>query len=332
MQLNKNIKIFINYFFGPILFAWLLFSIYNHIKNQQQLEASWQQIQASFNSGQILYLVSSCLLIIANWGLEALKWKLSVTQIHPITFLQAFKAVLSGVTFSVTMPNRVGEYLGRVLYLPEGSRLKTISVTLVGSFAQLLTTLLTGTAGLIILKKHLLTAYPDLAIWYQFVWYGLLVVVAILLVLYYNVSLTVYVFNKWIGNKKYLYLVEALSGFDKKLLTQILLLSGLRYLVFIIQYVLLFYLFQVHISAVLILWVMSLVFLAMAAIPSIALVEIGVRGEISLKLMGMFSTNSLGIGLTSITVWFINLIVPAMIGSLLLLNIKIFTRKNSRLR
>ena len=194
MQLNKNIKIFINYFFGPILFAWLLFSIYNHIKNQQQLEASWQQIQASFNSGQILYLVSSCLLIIANWGLEALKWKLSVTQIHPITFLQAFKAVLSGVTFSVTMPNRVGEYLGRVLYLPEGSRLKTISVTLVGSFAQLLTTLLTGTAGLIILKKHLLTAYPDLAIWYQFVWYGLLVVVAILLVLYYNVSLTVYVF------------------------------------------------------------------------------------------------------------------------------------------
>jgi predicted lipid-binding transport protein (Tim44 family) len=71
-----------------------------------------------------------------------------------------------------------------------------------------------------------------------------------------------------------------------------------------------------------------MIFLAMAIVPSIALVEIGVRGEISLKLMGMFSVNSLGIGLTSITVWFMNLIIPAIIGSVLLLNIKIFKKRN----
>ena len=327
MQVNKSIKIFINYFFGPLLFAWLVFSIYQSIKSQPQIEVSWQQIKHSFQSVQIIYLLIATLLIFVNWGLEAQKWKLSVASIQRISFMQAFKAVLSGVTFSVSMPNRVGEYLGRVLYLPEGLRLKTISVTLVGSFAQLLTTLSAGVVGLIVLKKQLLTSYPDMVIWYQFILYGLLALVIVLILLYFNVAGAVSLFNKWIRNRRYLYLVEALSDFNAPLLLQILLLSCLRYCVFIVQYLLIFYLFEVNVSAVIIVWVMSVIFLAMAIVPSIALVEVGIRGEISLKLMGIFSANSLGIGLTSVTVWFMNLIVPAIIGSLLLVNIKIFKRR-----
>jgi hypothetical protein len=73
---------------------------------------------------------------------------------------------------------------------------------------------------------------------------------------------------------------------------------------------------------------MSTVFLAMSIVPSIALVEVGLRGEISIRLMGLFSANTLGIGFTSITIWFINLILPAIIGSLLLLNLRVFKRKN----
>jgi len=328
MQVNKSIKIFINYFFGPLLFAWLVFSIYQSIKNQPQMEVSWQQIKHSFQSVKIFYLLAALLLIFVNWGLEAQKWKLSVASIEKIGFTQAFKAVLSGVTFSVSMPNRVGEYLGRVLYLHEGSRLKTISVTLVGSFAQLLTTLFLGTIGLIVLKKQLLITYPGMIIWYQFILYGLIVLVIVLVLLYFNVAGTVSLFNKWIRNSKYLYLVESLSNFHGQLLAKILCLSFLRYCVFIVQYILIFYLFEVNVSVAIVVWVMSVIFLSMAVVPSIALVEIGIRGEISLKLMGIFSANSLGIGLTSVTVWFINLIVPAIIGSLLLVNIKIFKKKN----
>src|SRR5215203_3240268 len=114
MRLNRKFKIFINYFLGPLLFAWLVFSIYHQVKKQPQLEESWHQIRASFQSTKILYLVFAVLLIPVNWGIEALKWQLSVRHIYPIRFHQAFKAVLSGVSFSVTMPNRVGEYLGRI--------------------------------------------------------------------------------------------------------------------------------------------------------------------------------------------------------------------------
>ncbi len=326
MQVNKNIKIFTNYFLGPVLFAWLAFSIYTQIKHQPQLEVTWQQIKGSFQSVNILYLMVAVLLIFVNWGLEAWKWQLSVAGVHPIGFFQSYKAVLSGVTFSVSMPNRVGEYLGRVVYLPEGSRLKTISVTLVGSLAQLLTTVFGGTIGLVVLKPQLLAANKDWYFWYQFLIYGLVGLVAILTLFYFHVSSAVLLFRRWISRKKYLYLVEALGSFHAGLLSKILLLSLLRYGVFVVQYLLVFHLFGVNVPAAIIVLVMSVVFLVMAVVPSIALVEVGVRGEICLKLMGLFSANSLGIGLTTITVWFINLIIPAMIGSLLLLNIRIFQK------
>src|SRR3712207_4050342 len=74
-----------------------------------------------------------------------------------------------------------------------------------------------------------------------------------------------------------------------------------------------FHFFHVEVAALTIVPVMSVVFMALAIIPSIALLEVGLRGKLSLRLMGLFSMNSLEIGLTSVTVWFINLIIPAII-------------------
>jgi hypothetical protein len=328
MQMNKNIKIFINYFLGPLLFAWLSYSIYRQIVKQPQLEDSWLRIRQSFQSYKINYLIGAIFLITVNWGLEAWKWMISVRTFYPIKFMQAYKAVLSGVSFSVTMPNRIGEYLGRIVYLPEGNRLKTISVTLVGSFSQLLITVFAGTIGFIFLKSSLVGQFPQLKIWYQFILYGLILVLIIMGLVYFNVAGTVTLFNRWIKNKHYIYLIEALQNFHNKLLLRLLGLSLLRYMIFIIQYVLVFYLFEVNVSVTTIATVMSVVFLAMAVIPSIALVEVWLRGEISIKLMGLFSLNTLGIGFTSVTVWFINLILPAIAGSLLLLSLRVFKNEN----
>jgi hypothetical protein len=116
VQLNKNIKIFLNYFLAPLLFAWLLFSIYRQIHSQANIEASWLHIKSSLQSTKIINLGIVVLLMIVNWGIEARKWQYLIAPIYSISFARAFKAILSGVSFSVTMPNRIGEYLGRVLY------------------------------------------------------------------------------------------------------------------------------------------------------------------------------------------------------------------------
>ncbi len=327
MQLNKSIKFFLNYFLGPVLFVVLAFSIYQQIIHQPQLEETWHNIRQSFFSGNFVYIVFAVLLIAVNWGLEAWKWMLLVNNIRPVRFLQAYKAVLSGVSFSVALPNRVGEYLGRMLYMPPGSKLKTISATIVGSMAQLIITLVTGFFGLVIIHAQLLKQYPRFFIWYYFIAYGVLFYLIVLLFLYFNVRGGVALIKRWVKARKYLYLVESLGNFNSAFLVRLLLISFVRYLVFLLQYLLIFKAFEVDVSITNLTLVMSVVFLALAVIPSVALIEIGLRGEISLKLLGIFTLNSLGVGLTTIAVWFLNLIIPALIGSLFLLNIKL-TNKN----
>ena len=328
MVRNKTIKIFLNYFLGPALFVGLSFSIFQQIRHQPHLTQSWQEIKAGFTSYKVLYLLFAVVLIFVNWGIETWKWRLLVGSVRPLSFFKAYKAVLSGVSFSIALPNRIGEYIGRMMYQPEGGRLKTISLAIVGSLAQLLVTLLFGIIGLIALKKQLLIAYPQFVIWYQFILYGLIFLLALIALFYFEVSAVVRFFSRWLNSHRFLYLVEALQNFNVSFLAKIFLLSSLRYLVFMVQYIILFHFFNVEVSALTIVPVMSVVFLALAVIPSIALIEVGLRGEVSLRLMGLFSMNSLGIGLTSVTVWFINLIIPAIVGTLFLLNVKLLSKND----
>ncbi|WP_315820407.1 hypothetical protein [Paraflavitalea speifideaquila] len=50
-------------------------------------------------------------------------------------------------------PNRIGEYVGRILYIQENKRIQAISLTIVCSMAQLLVTLLAGMVALVYMKN-----------------------------------------------------------------------------------------------------------------------------------------------------------------------------------
>jgi uncharacterized membrane protein YbhN (UPF0104 family) len=242
--------------------------------------------------------------------------------------MQAFKAILSGVSFSVTTPNRVGEYVGRMLYMPEGSRLKSISVTLVGSLSQLLITFLSGIVGLILLKVKLVEQGILNEFIYRIILAVLFITVFILSILYWRISIIEAFVEKWFKNSRYLYLIQSLRSFNVQLLGKLLLLSFLRYLVFIVQYYLVFLVFDVDLPLVAVWSVVSVLFLSMAIIPTIALVEVGLRGEISLQLMALYTSNSLGVGLTSVTIWLINLVLPAVVGCIFILSVKAFKSNN----
>ena len=287
-------------------------------------------IKQSFQSRNVLYLLFTILLMLVNWGLEAAKWRLAVQPVYRVSFLQAFKATLSGVSFSVTIPNRVGEYLGRMLYMPEGKRLQVVSLTVICGISQLLVTLFVGTTGLFVLKSQLIEAGIISQVAYQFLSFGLFFLALILTLFYFNLSALEKWCERWLKMRSWLYLVQAVRSFDMQRLGQLLLLSGIRYGVFVTQYILLFRLFEVNVSVAIGVWVMSLVFLALAVIPTIALVEVGLRGQISLKLVGLFAANNLGILLTSVTIWGINLIIPALAGSILILSLRLFNRRNEQ--
>ncbi|MCW3119911.1 MAG: hypothetical protein JWM28_3993 [Chitinophagaceae bacterium] len=326
--MNKNIKIFVNYFLGPVLFVWLSWSIYNQIRHQSNLSLSWQHISESFHSPLLWNFVFVMLLMGLNWSIEAWKWKLAVNKIQSISFGRAFKAILSGVSFSVSTPNRVGEYVGRVMYMQEGNRLRAISLSIICSMSQLIVTLVMGITGLIYMMPEIYAAEFVSGFWVKVLLYGITAVLLFLTVFYFRLSWLV----KWIdripGISRYAYLINAIENINATMLLQLLSLSVIRFFVFGIQYYLLFRLFGVEIGWWQGFWATSITFLLLAIIPTIALLEVVQRSTVALKIFGLLTTNELGIGLTTITVWFINLIIPALAGSLLILGIKIFKNRN----
>ena len=73
-------------------------------------------------------------------------------------------------------------------------------------------------------------------------------------------------------------------------------------------------------------WSVSILFLLIAIVPTIPIAELGVRGEISIKVFGLFSSNTLGIVSAAGFIWLINLIIPALVGSLFVLSLRIFKK------
>ncbi|ULQ56383.1 flippase-like domain-containing protein [Flavihumibacter rivuli] len=329
---NKNIKNFLNYWLGPIIFIWLAWSIYRQVTRQPDLGGSWSNILQAISGEQGWKCWLALLLVVVNWGLEAIKWKELVGRVTRISFLRAFVATLAGVSFAVNTPNRIGEYGGRVLYLPEGKRLEAVSLTLIGSFAQLLVTLLMGAAGLWIWQagwfygQDATIPAPYLSYnWLLKAMTWLITALAIGGFLFYiRISWLVRWVEKVPAMAKWGKPVWVLDNLPVTILLRVFGWSLVRYLVFIFQYILLLQSLQVTGNWWMAFWLTALQFLVLAIIPTIALAELGLRGKLSLELFGWISSNALGILATTVSIWLLNLIIPAIIGSILIIRVKVF--------
>jgi MFS family permease len=322
MKWSRNSKRLVNYLLGPLLLIWLSVSIYREIVRQPDLAVTWKTLLDSFSGEKWMLLVALVLLMVVNWSIEAWKWRMSVKPVQPVSFARAFQAVLSGVSFSVTTPNRIGEYLGRMLYMDEGKRLRSISLTMVGSLSQLLITVLAGWLGLIWMQDRLMDAALITAPWMQVLLWGTGAVLVMLCLFYFRLAWLVRWIDRLPGARRFSWLIEALEQFDASVLWRLLSLSGLRYAVFILQYYLAFQLFDVVLLPGHTLGAVSVTFLVMAVVPTIAIAELAQRGAVSLAVVGLFSPHSLGITMATAAIWLINLIVPAVAGSLLIVRIK----------
>jgi hypothetical protein len=186
----------------------------------------------------------------------------------------------------------------------------------------LLVTLFAGWLGLFWMKDRLMEAGLIAAPWMQVLLWGTGAVLAVFLLFYFRLAWLVRWIDRLPGARRFAWLIEALETFDASVLWRLLSLSGLRYAVFILQYYLAFQLFGVALSPLTTLGAVSVTFLVMAVVPTIAIAELAQRGQVSLAVVGLFSPQSLGITMATAAIWLINLIVPAIAGSLLIVRIK----------
>ncbi len=254
-------------------------------------------------------------LMLANWGFEALKWQYLMQIVHPVSLKTASKAVLSGVSVSALLPNRIAEYLGRIFYIPPSYRVKAIIASIVGSLAQFLISVVVGSLAFI--------AY----FYYPFDRITINMYMMVMLIGILNATLLLAYFNiptlfRILPNKGYLRKVtqylKLIGKYDKKGLWRTLLFAFARYAIFVSQFYLLLYAFQVTLSIGQGIIVLPVVFLAQTLIPTIALAEIGVRGVTAVHFIGFFSGHSVNILAATYGLWLINILLPALIGALLM--------------
>ena len=324
MQVPRTIKSWIAYGLAPLLLIILSISVYREIAAQPDLSTAWIHIKNSFKSPSIGWLIAAFVGVAINWGLEAAKWKRLLAHTESVSLGKAYRGVLTGVAFTLFTPNRIGEYLGRIWHLDSSSRGAAVSLSIAGGMAQLFVTCLFGMISVELLWRggFQISVLPDQAI-------ALLILkiigwsaTVLLLLIYFSVG----EIGTFLGRVRWLRSIQSgligLSQLSRSELWQVMGLSLLRYFVFLIQYYFLFRFFGVELAWTISILSVALTFLLLALIPGMALAELGVRGKLSLLIVGAFSANSIGIVLAVTSVWFLNLIVPAIVGGFLMQGVK----------
>ncbi len=291
----------------------LLYAIYKQVFHHRNTDELVRLFTDQLDFSSMLLIVICIFLMPVNWMIETFKWRMLIKRIEEISFARSFSAILSGITVSIITPARIGEYGGRILFLTGRNRLLAIPVTILGSIAQILIIIIMGLSGGLlfafereILSENFLVLLSSAALFTG----------AILFYVYFNPDILSRIFSHFSFFKKIERYIDTLNRFTNAELFHFLLLSFMRYLVFTLQYVLLLKAFGTEISILQGFGGISIIFLAQTFLPVPAIAELGLRGNMALFVFTDFAQNELSILAAVLSIWIINLMIPALTGYL----------------
>lgn len=314
---------------GPLLATWLFYSLYQQVKIQPNLDESIALIKTIPFGGNAWKFWAVIFFVFLNWGLEARKWQLLMSALQPMSFKTAYKSVLCGVTLSLNTPNRIGEYGGRIFFVNEGNRIRACTLSMAGGMAQLIVTLVMGCIGMVYLLFISNTGEIQIGIsifWLRAFLCGSVFGTVIFVFFFFRLGILIKLIEKLPYAHKFSKYINILETFEAKVLLRLLSISLCRYIVFVLQYIFMLQMLQVEQNVWVAFWFVSIMFLILAIIPSFAIADLGIRGTVA-KTLFAYSLNTIGILTATFVIWFVNLFIPALIGSLLILGIKIMKEK-----
>ena len=241
---------------------------------------------------------------------------------YPVPMGKAIRAVLSGLSMALLTPNRVGEMATRVFVLPKEHRLKGIWLGSLSGLAQTVVTLLFGLVG----GSMLLTTNSDINIAilsnnYLILSLGISGGIIVLACYFYLHRIVEWISSwKWLPFSKGNYLVLKLVSIRDK--WKLLGLAALKYCVYLNQFFLIIIVCDVPITWVQGLMTLSVIYLILTFIPVAALADVGVRGSVTLLVIGLYADLPVNLLAASLLLWVINIAIPSLIGLILLNKIK----------
>ncbi len=282
-----------------------------------------ERFSDAFRGNRLLFLAAAILLIFLNFSSEAIKWKRLVNRLEPVNYLKAMAGVLSSLTMAITTPNRIGDVITRGLILQPGHRLAGTGHTFLCILAQMVVTVtlgLVGAATYLPSNDYLLKSHEDS--WMLTL--GISIAAGLVLViLFFSIDHLSGYFQRFRWLRVFHPFLTALQGVSGKDKSFLLFFSTLKFLTYILQFYLILHFFGIHIPPFTGLSAVALIYLILHFVPVPTVGDLGVRGSVSILILGPYTSDVPAIVFTTFLIWIINIMIPALIGLVLLRKINL---------
>lgn len=261
-----------------------------------------------------IWLVAVMALLPFNWLMEALKWRKVCSYLEKFKLNTAFKAILAGTSSGFVTPNRLGDIVGRMHFLLPANRKGAVSLAAINSLTQNIAILLPGIPLAILFFLQQQTDIKSET-------YILFLIVIMLLLICTLIVLPQIALR--VKSQKLLPYFSGLTNYTIKDMSVITGWSLLRFIVFSLQFFLMLRFFGVELTAAQAVTSIPVTYLLVTFTPSFAFSEAVIRGSWAIFVIGTFATNTPGILMAGVGLWFINVIIPVIIGNILILKLRL---------
>jgi len=291
-----------------LIVAGAFYFIYNQLANNDQLD--WQKFIVLFQKNQSVLGISFILLLsVLNRYFEILKWQNLAQYIREISVAESTKQVLAALTAGLFTPNGVGEYAGKALFFNKSETKQVIFLNLICNGIQMVLTVVFGIFGLLYFNSIYDVITPK----------TVLILFGICFLLF-----GILFFSKKINIKGYSIekLIHKINEIPKSIHQRNILLGVCRYLVFSHQYYFLFLAFDVHLPYLILIATIASVYFLASSLPTFQFLDFAVKGSVAIYFFGILGVNEWIVVFISTLMWFLNVVIPVVIGSYYVLNFK----------
>lgn len=325
--MTSNYKKILSFLLKAAIVIFAFWFVYKKLSSNENLRA-FQNLLEQIPQREIVMVMGVVfILMLFNWGLEAVKWKKLIARVERISLWRAVESVFCGLTWAVFTPNRLGEYGGRVFFLSPKRRIIGVVAMAVGNIGQMV---LTNVFGAIALSLFIYRFVPlDYRLYYALIALATMFC-AFFIVFYFNIRWLNGILLSMRFTRKYKKFYSILARYSKRELFNILLFCLARYIVFSSQYFILFFWLIPEIHYLDILMLVSILFFVQSTLPSLDLFDIGVRSVTAAYFFSFVTNQEVAVIACTASIWLINIIIPAILGSYFVFKLNFFgsTQRN----
>lgn len=323
MLFNRRSR-WLNLIFKTFIVLLLVAVLWYELNSRDHLASIWQEFKSRLSSENPFWLLAAILLMPFNWLAETRKWYQFVRRYEPdMSRWRAVRAVLSGVSFSLFTPNRVGEYGGRILYIRPEHHWKAIIANVVCNISQIVVLIAAGLPGAL---WFMLRHWHVEPLFVQAFALMTAITLVILFVVYFNIGLLVPLARRiplLHRIKHFVKDIRVLEQFSRRELTDVLRWSAIRYLIYATQYFCLLHFFGIETGVLGGFSGIAAIFLLQTSIPLPPVTGLMARGGLAIQVWSVFHANEISALAATFSLWIINLILPALVGTFSLFYVNI---------